>query len=281
MMMKLPYVKNVFVEDGPWDSTLTLVVSTSLAFLLVFRLNRVAIRWWDTRLMCGTIVANCRILAEAILVHSNHEPKYRDDAISYTAGFVVAVKQHMRNEREYDYDELAGYLNQSQVDAMAASSHPCLHATSEIRYALKNIFMVKADTPAAIGMSYSSQMRMMEKNIADLVLNMGGLERVRSTPLPIAFISHLRILNIFYLFSLPFIYGHNWGWSTIPVVILTAYALLGIDGSASECESPFSKRPNHLDLEGFCLTAMNNIEELVINNASKQANGKKHDNNAP
>ena len=50
-------------------SLYNLVLTTALAFLLVFRLNRVAIRWWDTRTMWGTIVADARILTSCILEH--------------------------------------------------------------------------------------------------------------------------------------------------------------------------------------------------------------------
>ena len=44
-----------------------LVLTTALAFLLVFRLNRVAVRWWDTRTKWGLIVAEARILTSCIL----------------------------------------------------------------------------------------------------------------------------------------------------------------------------------------------------------------------
>merc|ERR1719223_1907670 len=110
---------------------------------------------------------------------------------------------------------------------------------------------------------------MMEHCIHKLVEEMGGLERVRSTPLPIIFVTHLRTFLLGYLLSLPYFYGQLWGWGTIPAVALTAYALLGIDGSSSECESPFDKRPNHLDMEGFCMTIMADILQLVTHHENK------------
>ena len=53
-------------------SLYNLVLTTALAFLLVFRLNRVAVRWWDTRSMWGMIVADARILASCILEHVSY-----------------------------------------------------------------------------------------------------------------------------------------------------------------------------------------------------------------
>jgi putative membrane protein len=111
-------------------------------------------------------------------------------------------------------------------------------------------------------------MRYMENKIDVIILEFGGLERVKGTPLPIVYVAHLRLFLLGYLLSLPYVYGHTWGWFTIPAVFITGYALLGIDGAAVECESPFKQnRPNHLNMESFCLTALTNIEQLVIHHA--------------
>merc|ERR1712038_1271281 len=99
---------------------------------------------------------------------------------------------------------------------------------------------------------------------------MGGLERVKSTPLPIVFVTHLRTFLMVYLLSMPYLYGHLWGWGTVPAISLTAYILLGIDGSASECESPFKRRPNHLAMENYCSNVLRNLEDLYIENAERR-----------
>ena len=68
-LIKIRYKGREEIEPEPWESLYSLLVATTLAFLLVFRLNRVAIRWWDTRRMWGSIVAQTRILASAIMTH--------------------------------------------------------------------------------------------------------------------------------------------------------------------------------------------------------------------
>jgi predicted membrane chloride channel (bestrophin family) len=64
------------------SSFYNLVLTTALAFLLVFRLNRVAIRWWDTRMMWGTIVADARTLTDLILEHVSFA--YSSTSVVYT-----------------------------------------------------------------------------------------------------------------------------------------------------------------------------------------------------
>lgn len=271
LLIKTRFKDSFEIPSEPWASLYTLVLTTSLAFLLVFRLNRVAIRWWDTREKWGMIVAHTRILVEAASIHCDHDKEHRDEAVRWTAGFLIAVKEHMRKNKDqmkYPYDQLAGFLNEDEVDQMLNASHPCLYASRKIRFALNQAFKITPNTPTVIGMNYASQFRIIEKSINKLIEMMGGLERVRSTPLPIAFVTHLRTFIMFYLMSLPYLYGHSWGYGTIPAVFFTAYALLGIDGSASECESPFDMRPNHLNMEAFCLTTMNDILQLLPENDS-------------
>jgi Predicted membrane protein len=271
LLIQYPFKSSFVIQEEPWGSLYTLVLTTSLAFMLVFRLNRVAIRWWDTRTMWGSVVANVRSLTSAIVEHCSHDLESRDEAICWTAGYLISLKQHMREEDgHFNYDELTGFLSKDQVDKIIASHHPCLYAASEIRCAINRACTVTADTPIALATLYVSNLRLIEHSLDVLIYNMGGLERVRSTPLPIVFVTHLRTFIMFYLLSLPFLYGHTWGWGTIPAVFVTSYALLGIDGAATECESPFKKRPNHLDMESFCITAFDDIEQIVRHNHEMQ-----------
>lgn len=270
-LIQFPLKDRFSISPDSWDTLYSLFLTTALAFLLVFRLNRVAIRWWDTRRMWGAIVAHSRILANCILEHTNHDPIHRDQAIGWLAGFVVSAKQHIRNQKQLSNSELCGFLTPYEIESLSSSAHPCLEACAELRHALKAAFRVTSETPFGVAAAFSSEMRLMEQSIFELINEMGGLERVRSTPLPIVFVTHLRTFLFIYLLSLPYMYGHQWGWATIPMVTITSYALLGIDGAASECESPFLRdRLNHLDMEGFCSTALSNIEQLVIHNANMQ-----------
>ncbi len=201
---------------------------------------------------------------------TNHAPEYRDEAISWLAVFVISVKQHLRGEKKFNSEEVAGFISSSKVRNMHTVPHPCLYVAANIRHALKNAFQITAETPTSISVGFTSDLRLMEKRIDNLIGLMGGLERVKSTPLPIVFVTHLRTFLMVYLLSMPYLYGHLWGWGTIPAISLTGYILLGIDGSAAECESPFGKRANHLAMESYCLNVLRNIEDLYIENAGRR-----------
>eukprot|EP00445_Apocalathium_hangoei_P092342 CAMPEP_0204232722 /NCGR_PEP_ID=MMETSP0361-20130328/89646_1 /ASSEMBLY_ACC=CAM_ASM_000343 /TAXON_ID=268821 /ORGANISM="Scrippsiella Hangoei, Strain SHTV-5" /LENGTH=70 /DNA_ID=CAMNT_0051202777 /DNA_START=30 /DNA_END=242 /DNA_ORIENTATION=+ len=46
---------------------------------------------------------------------------------------------------------------------------------------------------------------------------MGAMERINSTPLPFAYVAHLRTFLVLYLLGLPIALYGSWGWAT-PVV---------------------------------------------------------------
>jgi putative membrane protein len=65
--------------------------------------------------------------------------------------------------------------------------------------------------------------------------------------------------------------GESWGYFTVPTVFITSFSLLGIDGAAAECESPFQKsRVNHLDMDTFCQTAFKSVLQILIHAAERE-----------
>jgi predicted membrane chloride channel (bestrophin family) len=70
---------------------------------------------------------------------------------------------------------------------------------------------------------------------------------------------------------LPYIWAGIWGWTTIPVVFITSFAFLGIEGASQEVECPFHKdRPNHLSMDAFCLVLMTNIQQIMQHGADRE-----------
>jgi predicted membrane chloride channel (bestrophin family) len=106
-------------------------------------------------------------------------------------------------------------------------------------------------------------MRTLEVHIDELVGQTGGMERVKATPLPIVYVSHLRTFLLGYLLFMPMVYISHWQWGTIPAMAFVSYALLGVEGAATECECPFGNRSNHLAMDGYCAALIANVGEIL------------------
>jgi putative membrane protein len=259
-----------------WNTIYSTILMTSLAFLLVFRLNRIAIRYWEARTMWGNMAHITRNLVGTLLLYGTHSPKHRDSAIKWGSAFCLATKHFIRSDYEYPIDEFAGILTAGQVARVKNSNHAALFCASMCRFYLNKIFPVDANTPP--GMAHANAIRLQEcdKYVAELVKQVSGMEKIRSTPLPIVYVTHLRTILFAYCCFLPYTWAEQWSWNTIPVAAFTAFALLGIEGASSEVEIPFSKnRPNHLAIDAYCLVILDSVLGLVVHDANMHMQGRK------
>lgn len=257
-----------------WEIFFGILLNSTLSFLLVFRLNRAAGRYWTARFYWGDIVAKGRTLCSGILCHGDHDPIHRNNAIRWVGGFAVCAMEFLRGLPELRKELFAGLLSADEVRALQENGHPPLYAIDQIRINMKQVFHVDADTPLALAQAWTQQLDTLEKSLNVCMDNCGGMERIRATPLPLVYVSHLRTFLLIALFLLPYVLGPSWGWGTIPVVAATAFALLGIEAAAAEVESPFAlDRVNALNMDTFCKSFILNIQQQVKCHADREIAG--------
>lgn len=226
-------------------------------------------RFWEARSLWGNLTHLTRNLSGGILMYCKHSPRNRDAAVRWVGAFCVAAMHFIRSEHEYDVDELAGFISAAQIKKMQDANHAPLYVASFIRHYLREALKVDANTPVQLAHAYSIQLNTLEQLVTQMVAQVSGMEKIRSTPLPIAYVSHLRTFLFAYCMFLPYIWVNEWGWATIPLCAFTAFALFGIEGASSEVEIPFDRsRPNHLALEAYCLIMLDSVQGLAVQDAN-------------
>jgi putative membrane protein len=202
-------------------------------------------------------------------MYCEHSHGNRDMAIRWASAFCVAAMHFIRSEHEYNPDELAGFLSRDQVSKLQSANHAPLYAASMVRHYLRKAFPINAQTPPHLTHAYAIQMNTLEQYVSQLVTQVSGMEKIRSTPLPITYVSHLRTFLLTYCLFLPYVWVKEWQWTTLPLVAFTAFALLGIEGASSEVEIPFDRsRSNHLALDAYCLIMLDSVQGLVVHDAN-------------
>lgn len=254
-----------------YESIFGLVLSSSLSFLLVFRLNRSAERFWAARMSWGAIIASSRAIVGGVLVHGRHDPTHRDEVVKWIAAFSVVLAHFMRGIRKIDRGTVLGILDEGEIQELETVSHPPIQVAQKIRTNLAEAFHFDDNTAFSIAQGRSQRLDTLEKELNKIILEMGALERIKGTPLPLVYVTHLRTFLIGFLLGFPYIWERNLGYGTIPVVALTAFALLGLEGAAMEVEAPFERnRPNHLSMDAYCLLLLRNIVQLVQKDADRE-----------
>lgn len=253
-----------------WENFYGIALNATLGLLLVFRLNRAAARWWLARQYWGVLVAKIRDLVNGVLVHGGHDPVNRDETIRWIAAYPMAVMEFLRGCDDYNEAIFAGILTSTEVVILKDQRHPPLYVADQARYHLKRTFAVTSDTPLALSVAWSQQLAVLEEQWTIMLDKCGGMERIKATPLPMVYVSHLRTFLVISLLLYPYVWGHEWGWGTIPIVALAAFCLLGIEAASVEVEQPFRKdRINALNMNGFCYGALSNILQLLRQSADR------------
>jgi putative membrane protein len=185
--------------------------------------------------------------------------------------FVLATMYFIRGINTAVPETFAGILEKNEVeDLFHRSDHLPLRAADIVRVGLKKLFTISDDTPFGVAQYRTQQMILLEKQLNDMMMQEGAMERIKSTPLPLVYVTHLRTWLLIFLLAMPYLWQPSLGYITVPVVVLTGFALLGLEGAAQEMEAPFSKdRTGHLNMDAFCLTLLSNIQQQMQEDAER------------
>lgn len=249
----------VFAYTKGWQvaipSTLHVLVGTALGLLLVFRTNASYDRFWEGRKLWGGIVNETRNLirgADAWFGHTDRPLLI--DLTLWTAAFPFAACNYLRGVPPALGPSVPG-LPPEALAAVEAAEHPVLAVAARMTHCLT----LAAQRAYVTDIGRVS----LDQNIQLLVDYLGGCERIRKTPLPFAYVVHLRRALVLYCFSLPFALVSTFGWGTVLDVLFVSYVFFGIEEIGVEIEGPFGFDDNDLPLEQISETIRHNVFELA------------------
>lgn len=244
---------HLYVRPVAIPVTLHSLVGVALGLLLVFRTNASYDRFWEGRRLWGGIVNETRNLVRGSSEHFSDDPRLLHELTRWTALFPWAVVSTLRDEGMAGraFDELP----QQDRAALQQSQHAALYAAQRMTGYLGEA--------RRRGMISDLVQMALDQNVALLVGYLGGCERIRKTPLPYAYVVHLRRALMIYCFTLPFALVETFGWATVLDVLLVAYTFLGIEEIGVEIEGPFGNDANDLPLEEICETIHKNVYALA------------------
>jgi ion channel-forming bestrophin family protein len=203
----------------------------------VFRTNASYDRWWEGRKLWGGIVNTCRNLARQAVVHFSATPDRLEAVLRLTRAF-PAASMHLLRNRKWSAPELFSANDSTRA---LARSHPPL----AICTALSEQFLKAKVEGQVSDLVFVS----LDADCHALVDAIGACERIHKTPLPFAYVVHLRRALVIYCASLPLALLSLFGWWNLLVVFLVSYILFGIDEIGVEIEDPFGFDENDLPLE--------------------------------
>lgn len=108
-----------------------------------------------------------------------------------------------------------------------------------------------------------------------------GVERISTTPLPIAYTICISQITWMYIMALPFQLARKLGWVTIPATMLAAYIILGLATIGAEIEDPFGNDVNDLPLERYCAEIRGDLDAIMSHTVDEYEAYNESDGNRP
>jgi ion channel-forming bestrophin family protein len=234
-------------------STVHAVVGTAMGLLLVFRTNASYDRFWEGRRMWGSIINESRNMGRGACVYLAGNPARRDAIVCWTVAFGYASTNSLRGA--VGLGPIADRLHPDEVRAAMAAKNVPLYVATRITEQL-----CAARDEGVISDIVRAN---LDQNVQLFMGYLGSCERIRKTPLPFAYMVHLRRALILFTFTLPFALVKDFGWATVLATLMAAYIFFGIEEIGVEIEDPFGVDDNDLPLDRICATIERDLLELI------------------
>lgn len=235
-------------------STLHSLVGLALGLLLVFRTNASYDRFWEGRKAWGGIVNESRNLARSARGYLPASAPEVRPIILWTVAFCHATMHGLRGQP--GLGEAAKLLPPHEVQQMIAGG-------GHLPFAVTRKITGLIDAARRRGELSDYLVGVLDQNVQQLVDYVGICERIHRTPLPFAYVVHLRRALILYFLTLPFALLDAFGWVTVLDTFVIAYVFFGIEEIGVQIEDPFGEDDNDLPLEAICETIRTNLVAVM------------------
>jgi len=236
-----------YARYADFPAGLEAAISLVIGLMLAFRANRAFDRWWEGRILWGTLVNACRNLA----VKANNLFDRRDGSFDRFHRLLVAFPCVLR-------DHLRDGVDVENVPVLAGEQFDGQHVPN---WVVNQIYGILAAWKTEARIQYG-EFRMLDREIKVFLEVCGGCERIRSTPIASSYRVFLNHALAVFLLTLPWGIVNEFGIWTIPIAFLTSYFIIAAEGIAAHIEQPFGIDGDGLDLDGVCETIQSSLEEI-------------------
>lgn len=241
-----------YLEFRPAISPLPFsVVGVALSIFLAFRNNAAYDRYWEGRKLWGGIVNSSRSFgrqATTLLVSADPDAAERTAAQRRLVRRQIAWAHALRAALRGDdvADAMPALLEDAELVALkTAPNQPVALAQTQAR-----------ELAAAAARGWLSEHRhlALDQTLTDLTALQGGCERIKKTPIPLAYRFFTHTFVRVFCVLLPFALVDQLGLATVVASLAVTFVFCVLDRIGGIIEDPFTTNFNSLPLTAICRT---------------------------
>lgn len=251
--LELEYLK---VSDKSWIKNITIVHSLLgfvLSLILVFRTNTAYDRWWEGRKQWGALTNVSRSLAFKLNAMLPAEDK--------------VLRSFYRKAIPLYAETLSEFLRSDYTKFMLdETDHPELHSLDSKKHGpnqVASMIFKKTNELYRQQIITGDQLRIINDELTAMTQVCGACERIKNTPIPIAYSSFIKIFIIIYSATLPFGYVFSMGYFVTLAVPFIFYVLISIEMIGESIEEPFGEDSDDLPIDKISSNIKKHISELL------------------
>ena len=210
-----------------------------MAVLIGFRVNRAYERWWEGRILWGTLVNVSRNLAVKVRRFADPTPAERRLVRDLIVRFAETLRVHLQTD-----DLESGRIK---------------HPPSAV---VNQIYALFADWSNA-GRISDQRLWIIDREARVLLDVCGACERIKNTLMSSSWRYLTRQCIVLYLLILPWGLIDDFAYWTIPMVVIIAYLVISAEAVAHYVERPFGETEDHLDLDAICTAIDRSVSEIL------------------
>lgn len=257
-------------------------LSIVVGLMLVFRNGTSYDRFWTGRNLLNECCTCVRNLTRSFLVNSTRvsldgsasldnfspgeaTPLERADTeriVRVLLATLYAIKHNLRGE----YALSGASPASSSHPELAALPPPDIYAHEDrgLGLPLQLLVIVEAYIRRGVarGWFHGPQASQLTVQVNSLTAAYGRMEAIRTTPIPVAHLIHMKQVLALYACVLPFSLVDEFGWWSVLIVAIISFTLYGIDGIGEQLEDPFGYDKNDIKMDGIIEDS--NVECLVL-----------------
>lgn len=238
---------------------------TALALFLGFRTNAAYARWWEARTLWGALINASRTLSRIVGSVLPGGPEFEVISLRQIA-FAHTMRLQLRGEDSAaELDRLIGPEAARTVAARTNRPNALLEAIS------RQVSDARSD-----GRIDSIQQELVERTLTDIANAQGGMERIKSTPLPAGFRFLPSIFTRVFCLLLPIAMVEQLGLLTPIGSTLVGLVFLSVWSIGEDLTDPFANTVHDVPLSAMCRTIEIDLTEALGRTAPEKL-GPVHD----
>jgi len=234
---------------------------SAIGVILAFRNSTSYARWWEARILWGSIVNNCRSWARLVTTTlrsgdkagSGEIEQMRRKMVYYQIAWVHSLRQHLR--RLDPLSDVSSLLTTEEIDT--------LRDQKNVPVAIQQWQSILLRDALDRGWLDLAQWHAMNQSLDDLVDAQGGAERIKNTPMPRQYDYLPQVCAHMFCFLLPLAMVSSLGWFTPLGSTLVGFIFLALDKIGRDLEDPFDNTVHDIPLTSISRTIDINLRQML------------------